>query len=168
VLNKTIFPLSKRDAMAPSNCSRREFIAKAGKGVLAGALMVQLMGTQTTASSKSVKIPMEPVRLDLSKPDWEALTKPGGSMKVPNPLDKKKPIIVIRESETAVAAYSSKCTHWGCEVPLPINGVITCPCHNSQFDATGTVLKGPAKKNLYPFSATLDGAIITIKETMAM
>lgn len=40
------------------------------------------------------------------------------------------------------------CTHLGC---VPIDGSTenwACPCHGSQFDVSGRVVKGPAPKNL--------------------
>lgn len=47
-------------------------------------------------------------------------------------------------------AISRKCTHLGCKVNyLEDQGIIQCPCHNSQFDPeTGVPLQGPAKKEL--------------------
>lgn len=40
------------------------------------------------------------------------------------------------------------CTHLGC-VPIEGSGNNwACPCHGSQFDVSGRVLKGPAPKNL--------------------
>lgn len=37
--------------------------------------------------------------------------------------------------------------HLGCRVNDESNG-FTCPCHGSQFDATGKLTRGPAKKDL--------------------
>ncbi len=42
------------------------------------------------------------------------------------------------------------CTHLGC-VPLPNQGDFGgwfCPCHGSQYDASGRIRKGPAPQNL--------------------
>jgi Rieske Fe-S protein len=150
--------------MKTSKVTRREFIVKAGQTALAAAVVAPMMGFDAKASSGKAPLPLEPITLDLAKPDYAALATIGGALKIPNPRDKGKPIIVCRTSETAVAAFSSKCTHMGCEVPVPANGVITCQCHQSQFDATGKVTKGPANKNLAAFSATLEGNVITIKE----
>jgi nitrite reductase/ring-hydroxylating ferredoxin subunit len=47
-------------------------------------------------------------------------------------------------------AFTRECTHAGCALSLD-GGVLKCPCHGSQFDAsTGAVLKGPAKEPLTP------------------
>eukprot|EP00979_Chaetoceros_neogracilis_P001728 scaffold306_cov223-Chaetoceros_neogracile.AAC.2 len=46
-------------------------------------------------------------------------------------------------------ALNAECTHLGCNVPWdPIREKFVCPCHGSQYDATGTVLRGPAPGSL--------------------
>ena len=44
-----------------------------------------------------------------------------------------------------VKAFSTVCTHAGCQLIKEVNGLITCPCHGSQFEASsGKPVKGPA------------------------
>jgi Rieske Fe-S protein len=143
---------------------RREFISNVCRCTITAGLIAPVLGSAADAMDKSKEVPMEPIVLDLSKPECAVLGQTGGALKVPDPHDKKKPIIVCRTSETAVAAFSSKCTHWGCEVALPVDGAIKCKCHGSMFDTTGKVTHGPAKKNLPAFAATLDGSLVTIRE----
>jgi Rieske Fe-S protein len=58
-------------------------------------------------------------------------------------------VVLTRESGDTVHAFSAVCTHQGCLVSNVANGVITCPCHGSTFDATtGSVLGGPAPSGL--------------------
>ena len=58
-------------------------------------------------------------------------------------------VVVTRASDSSVHAFSSTCTHQGCTVSSVQNGVISCPCHGSRFDAsTGKVLSGPAPRAL--------------------
>ncbi len=153
--------------MGKGMVTRREFLVDVGKTALATAVVAPLVGFEAQASSGKAPLPMQPITIDLTKQEYAALAQTGGAVKIPNPNDKKRPIIVSRISDTGVAAFSSKCTHFGCEVPLPVNGVIKCPCHGSLFDASGKVTHGPAKRDLAAFSATLDGSTVTIKE-MAM
>jgi cytochrome b6-f complex iron-sulfur subunit len=150
--------------MSTTGVTRRQFIGTVGMGAVAAAIASQITGITAEASSRSVPVPMEPISLDLAKPDYAALKTVGGAMKIPNPHDKDKPIIVCRTSDTTVAAYSSKCTHFGCEVSLPANNVVSCPCHGSAFDATGKVTHGPAGRDLAPFAAAMEGTVITIKD----
>lgn len=42
-------------------------------------------------------------------------------------------------------ALSAVCTHMGCVVPwVPSRGKFVCPCHASEYDRQGRVLRGPA------------------------
>jgi Rieske Fe-S protein len=148
--------------MNNASFTRREFIITSGKSIVTASLLGSMMSTGVMAKSKSV--PMQPIRLDLKEPGNAGLLKVGGAQKIDNPLDKKRPIIVTKIAETAYAAFSSRCTHRGCEVSLPENNIIVCDCHNSNFDIQGKVTHGPAKKDLKAFSATLEGTILTIRE----
>jgi len=150
--------------MSSEKISRREFMKSAGAGALVVAAISPVMGVDTDASSKEAELPMQPVALDITKPEYAALSNVGGAVKIPNPHGGKKPIIVCRTAETTVTAFSSKCTHLGCEVDLPANGSIECPCHGSKFDLSGNVTHGPAKTKLPPFSAVLEGNIVTVKD----
>ena len=148
--------------MENNNYSRREFLVKVGSGAAALAVLTPALGSGAIAMGRSVTAGVGPITLDLTGSNFKALTRAGGALKIPNTFDNGKPIIVVRTSETTVAAFSSKCTHWGCELPLPGNNVITCPCHGATYTAAGKVTHGPAKKDLMIFPATLEGSVITI------
>ncbi|MGX4693461.1 Rieske (2Fe-2S) protein [Streptomyces sp. JNUCC 63] len=58
-------------------------------------------------------------------------------------------VVVTQPTKGEFKAFSAKCTHQGCAVNRIANGVIICPCHNSEFSATdGSVKKGPAVQPL--------------------
>jgi Rieske Fe-S protein len=60
-------------------------------------------------------------------------------------------VVITRDSDDSVHAFSSICTHQGCPVNRVANGTIDCPCHGSAFDArTGAVVAGPAPRPLPP------------------
>jgi Rieske Fe-S protein len=74
-----------------------------------------------------------------------------------------KGVVVTQPAAGTFKAFSSKCTHQGCAVKGIANGVITCPCHNSQFSATdGSVKKGPATSALAAAKITVDGDSIKL------
>ncbi|MFJ8801756.1 Rieske (2Fe-2S) protein [Streptomyces sp. NPDC102487] len=72
-------------------------------------------------------------------------------------------VVVTQPAAGTFKAFSSKCTHQGCAVKGIANGVITCPCHGSQFSATdGSVKKGPATSALAAASITVEGESIKL------
>jgi Rieske Fe-S protein len=67
-------------------------------------------------------------------------------------------IVVTRDASGTVHAFSATCTHQGCTVNDVRNGVISCPCHGSRFDArTGAVVAGPAPRPLPPVTVQVQG-----------
>jgi len=64
---------------------------------------------------------------------------------------KGDPTYLIVEGEEAIGSYgiNAICTHLGCVVPWNSGqNKFMCPCHGSQYDATGKVVRGPAPLSL--------------------
>ncbi|MDX2529320.1 Rieske (2Fe-2S) protein [Streptomyces europaeiscabiei] len=72
--------------------------------------------------------------------------------------------VVITQPEAGTyKAFSSSCTHRGCAVKSISDGVINCPCHNSNFSiADGSVKSGPAPKPLPAKEVSVSGDSITL------
>jgi Rieske Fe-S protein len=68
-------------------------------------------------------------------------------------------IVVTRLPNNVFYAVTSRCTHQGCTVEPydSFNNAINCPCHGSQYAASGTVIRGPAPAPLTPYKTTFDG-----------
>ncbi|MGW1064313.1 Rieske (2Fe-2S) protein [Streptomyces aureus] len=74
-----------------------------------------------------------------------------------------KGVVVTQPKAGTYKAFSSKCTHAGCAVKGIANGVITCPCHGSEFSATdGSVKKGPATTGLAAADIVVNGDSIKL------
>ncbi|RZU17836.1 Rieske (2Fe-2S) protein [Streptomyces sp. BK239] len=74
-----------------------------------------------------------------------------------------KKVVVVQPSAGQFKAFSSVCTHAGCAVKSIADGVINCPCHNSNFSITdGSVKSGPAKKPLPEVPIKVSGDSITL------
>ncbi|WNM33838.1 Rieske (2Fe-2S) protein [Streptomyces sp. Li-HN-5-11] len=70
----------------------------------------------------------------------------------------KEGVVVTQPTKGQFKAFSSKCTHVGCPVNKVANGVISCPCHHSEFSVTdGSVKKGPATKPLPAANISVSG-----------
>lgn len=77
---------------------------------------------------------------------------------------KGDPTYIVVESDQAIANYgiNAVCTHLGCVVPWNNSeNKFMCPCHGSQYDSTGKVVRGPAPLSLALVHAdvTEDGKI---------
>lgn len=54
-------------------------------------------------------------------------------------------IVTDDKSDLEYYALNAVCTHLGCVVPWnPAEKKFKCPCHGSQYDPTGAVVRGPA------------------------
>ncbi|MFD4020890.1 Rieske (2Fe-2S) protein [Streptomyces sindenensis] len=72
-------------------------------------------------------------------------------------------IVVTQPKPGEFKAFSSTCTHQGCAVKDVSAGTITCPCHNSTFDAaTGSPTGGPATQPLPAREITVEGGSIRL------
>ena len=148
--------------------SRRAFALKSAQVLLSGSLLTLVlescghspMDASTAAEDPAAKVAVTTLTLDLNAKENAALKKVGGAVKVTKSGAK---LIVVRSSASTYAAFSSTCTHAGCQVPVPnASGVIVCPCHGSRFDATGKVTKGPARRDLPKAMVALQGSSLKV------
>ena len=72
------------------------------------------------------------------------------------------PVLVARTSQTAFVALTAICTHQGCTISSYSNGTYTCPCHGSQFDVNGNVVRGPASRSLVKYATSFANNVLTI------
>ncbi len=70
-------------------------------------------------------------------------------------------IYVVRTSATEFSVVSAVCTHANCTIEWQ-GTQFECPCHGSQFSATGTATRGPAFRPLRVYTHMLDGDTLTI------
>ena len=64
---------------------------------------------------------------------------------------KGDPTYIVVDGSESIQDYgiNAICTHLGCVVPWNIaENKFKCPCHGSQYDATGKVVRGPAPLSL--------------------
>ncbi|KAA0888347.1 ubiquinol-cytochrome c reductase iron-sulfur subunit [Oryzomonas rubra] len=69
--------------------------------------------------------------------------------------------IALMRSGDDIYALSLVCTHLGCTVNVTADG-LSCPCHGSQFDRGGNVVKGPADRPLRRMKTSRRGEMIEV------
>ncbi|MFF4417928.1 Rieske (2Fe-2S) protein [Streptosporangium sp. NPDC001559] len=76
---------------------------------------------------------------------------------------KDKKIVVTQPKAGEFKAFTSVCTHQGCDVGSVSDGVIVCPCHGSKFAiADGSVTDGPASRPLEKKEIKVEGGSIVL------
>ncbi len=99
------------------------------------------------------------LQIDLSA--HPALAAPGGSLllndaRYVDPACGQSSIIVVQTSAGKFSAFSASCTHQCCPVSFSASR-FRCPCHGSEFDTTGKVVRGPAPAPLPSVPVCADG-----------
>jgi len=70
--------------------------------------------------------------------------------------------LVSRTAQDTFTAVTAVCTHEGCTVNGISGSIYVCPCHGSEFSASGGVIKGPATLPLRTFTTRFSGNVLTI------
>lgn len=73
-------------------------------------------------------------------------------------------LLVAHTATSTFTVLSAICTHQGCVVSGFTGGIYVCPCHGSEYDTNGVVIKGPASASLPKFAAQYanDQLVITV------
>jgi Rieske Fe-S protein len=138
--------------------SRREFLKTVviSGGAAVGGFLLAGCGSPSGGN------PSGGLTIDLTKAENQPLGTVGGTLALgANTLDPQG-LLLYRSSDSTMLAFSRKCTHMGCQVGEFQSGVSTCPCHGSQYDTGGNVVRGPSQSSLRKYTATLSGSIVTV------
>ncbi len=148
--------LSDPAAAACACLSRRESLLAAGV-VVAGAATLGACGADGAVGAAASSAAS--VAASAASGAIQAAEIPVGGGRVFEALK----VVVTQPTSGDFKAFSAVCTHQACTVAEVANGVITCPCHGSQYDiATGEVRKGPATKALPPKSVSVGTDGLTV------
>ena len=72
--------------------------------------------------------------------------------------------VITQPKDGEFFAFSSVCTHQGCQVTRITEEAIICPCHSSNFSVTtGEVISGPAEEPLPKYEVSESGGTLTVK-----
>lgn len=147
------------------NKSRRKFIKELAVGlgyVAVGSFTLSSLNSCSGVVNPTSPNPNAKIAIDITKPENKALATVGETIAITgNELDSSG-MLIERSGQNTVTAFSRTCTHRGCTIPNFSNGISSCPCHGSQFNTSGGVVKGPASSPLKRYNASISGNIITI------
>jgi cytochrome b6-f complex iron-sulfur subunit len=146
--------------------SRREFCVHACQAaslVAATALLQACSGNSTSPSgaamlpviNSSVAAGVLTIAIDAASP----LAAVGSAALVQSASGNA---LVSRTAQDAFTAVTAICTHEACTITGLSGQTYVCPCHGSQFSATGGVVKGPAVSPLRQFTTRFAANVLTI------
>ncbi len=158
---------NKSNIESAGKFSRRDFVAKTIKSigsVAVGSFAVSVINACSDDSNPagSSGPSGSSITVDLSLPENQALTTVGGTLALGSNDVDRQGLLLFRESQSSVKAFSRICTHQQCTVGAFQNGISTCPCHGSRYNTSGNVVDGPAPSPLRSYSTELNQNILTI------
>lgn len=122
--------------------------------VVAGCLPVSTLLEGCASSAQTLHVASMDNRVVLPLANVPGLDEPDAYAKLY--VDQyANPIILFMQNGVPRAVLST-CSHSGCEV-RKLKAKFECPCHGSQYDLQGAVLKGPASEPLDTFEVKWDG-----------
>jgi nitrite reductase/ring-hydroxylating ferredoxin subunit len=71
-------------------------------------------------------------------------------------------LLVAHVSQDTFSAVTAVCTHEGCTITGFQNQIYVCPCHDSEYTTSGSVVRGPATQPLRQFATEFSGTTLTV------
>jgi cytochrome b6-f complex iron-sulfur subunit len=145
--------------------TRRDFCAQTVSFVAIGALLESCGGSPTSPSTSN--IPALPtiggtvanntisVTVDTASP----LASVGSAALLNTSAGS---FLVAHTGQDTFNAMTAICTHEACTVERYQSGTFTCPCHGSQYNTSGGVVRGPAAASLRRFNTAFANNVLTI------
>lgn len=143
--NRNIAMSATRSSADRDALSRRDFLGVLTKATLAASGMIGLAGLIRFFDAPAEK--PSPREFDLGPPENYS---PGSRTPIPEAT-----AVLIHDTQ-GFSALSTVCPHLGCQVNLKEKG-FACPCHGSQFDEEGRLVRGPAQKGLQALHLEVTG-----------
>jgi cytochrome b6-f complex iron-sulfur subunit len=150
--------------------SRSMFLRTAGSTALFASLgvpfLISCSGTVTDpdqdgsgdGGGNGITINGNIVTIDVTKSGGQSLASAGGWL-----LNTSAGIIAVNLDGATIRAFTNVCTHSNCSDSWQFsNNLFICTCHDSRFNTSGEVVKGPADRDLREYEVSRNGSIITI------
>src|SRR5580765_2876387 len=143
--------------------TRREFCTHAVSFVAIGGLLESCGGSPTSPSSipalSTISASVTNNTITLSVDAASPLASVGSAALVQTSGGN---FLVARVAQDTFNAMTAICTHEACTVERYQAGTFTCPCHGSQYNTSGAVVKGPATASLRRFNTSFSNNVLTI------
>ena len=106
------------------------------------------VGDDVIVDDDFIDINEEFAMFDLNQIPFDKLKVVGGSVATQGNSFDSNGILLYRQSENIILAFSRRCTHAGATLDAFSNGSARCSSHGSEFNLSGVPTKGPANTKL--------------------
>ena len=148
---------------------RRNFIKQICKASLVCAASASIATLQSCSDSNdsdsgaNPTLPITEISIDLNDSIYTPLKTVGRSVVTGSLNFDSSGLLLFRESNEKLRAYSRRCPHAGTSINAFVDGAATCPNHGAKFNTDGSsVSGGPTNAPLNQYSVNINGSIATI------
>jgi len=145
---------------------RREFIKLSGKTACACSLIGASVALTNCGESNPVSnadTTGESENFNLNDDRFTALNNVGGSAVTTGNTIDSRGLLLYRDSEESIIAYTRNCTHAGYELLAFQNGKSYCSSgHGGEFNLQGEAISSPATGRLKEYETELNGTNLEI------
>ena len=148
---------------------RREFIGEACRFAVLCSSPLLLSTLQSCEDvnneSNDDYINEDTLEFDLEQSPFDKLKVVGGSVATQGNSFDSNGILLFRQSESIILAFSRRCTHAGATLNAFSNGSSRCSSHGSEFNLSGEPTKGPASSKLDQYIVEIVSNIIKVSKS---
>ena len=150
---------------------RREFIGEACRfAVLCSSpLLLSTLQSCEDVNNESNddfnNINEDTLEFNLEQSPFDKLKVVGGSVATQGNSFDSNGILLYRQSESIILAFSRRCTHAGATLNAFSNGSSSCSSHGSEFNLSGEPTKGPASSKLDQYIVEIVSNIIKVSKS---
>ncbi|MBT3796118.1 MAG: Rieske 2Fe-2S domain-containing protein [Candidatus Marinimicrobia bacterium] len=150
---------------------RREFIGEACRfAVLCSSpLLLSTLQSCEDVNNESnddfININEDTLEFNLEQSPFDKLKVVGGSVATQGNSFDSNGILLFRQSESIILAFSRRCTHAGATLNAFSNGSSSCSSHGSEFNLSGEPTKGPASLKLDQYIVEIVSNIIKVSKS---
>jgi len=150
---------------------RREFIGEACRfAVLCSSpLLLSTLQSCEDVNNESnddfININEDTLEFNLEQSPFDKLKVVGGSVATQGNSFDSNGILLFRQSESIILAFSRRCTHAGATLNAFSNGSSSCSSHGSEFNLSGEPTKGPASLKLDQYIVEIVSNMIKVSKS---
>ena len=150
---------------------RREFIGEACRfAVLCSSplLLSTLQSCEDVNNEPNddfININEDTLEFNLEQSPFDKLKVVGGSVATQGNSFDSNGILLFRQSESIILAFSRRMTHAGATLNAFSNGSSRCSSHGSEFNLSGEPTKGPASSKLDQYIVEIVSNIIKVSKS---